>query len=90
MFKKKKKVKPGEGKIIDGSLVYNNINQIEQENIDVDHDSLCPVCICIMVEPAKLPACGHLFCIQCIRQVQKRGAKKCPMCRTLMFFGYAG
>ena len=50
----------------------------EQELYDLN----CPICLCIMVEPATL-TCSHRYCIQCIRQ-QKYLKSICPMCRSEM------
>ena len=38
----------------------------ESEAEALEYDKCCPICMNLMVEPAKLP-CSHRFCISCIR-----------------------
>jgi len=39
----------------------------------------CAICMCIMTSPTSLDKCIHLFCADCIKQVQ---TKTCPLCRN--------
>ena len=60
----------------------------EEEDIQKD----CPICMTIMVNPCRLQECGHLFCLKCIRLLEKAKEDatlanqkyKCPICRTVV------
>lgn len=43
-------------------------------------DYLCPICFAIAYKPVRL-SCDHFFCLRCMIKLQRRGEKKCPMCR---------
>ncbi|KAF9007547.1 hypothetical protein BDQ17DRAFT_221387 [Cyathus striatus] len=44
-------------------------------------DYACLICTGIAFKPIRLN-CGHLFCVQCLVKMQKRGKGNCPMCRA--------
>lgn len=61
----------------------------------------CPICMCFMTEPVRLPGepCDHHICIKCIEgwfkkgstevftfdEKQERVCAKCPICRVYSF-----
>ena len=44
----------------------------------------CPVCLSELVNPRRLPNCGHYLCLACLNQLRKYSAMQetsCPTCR---------
>lgn len=55
------------------------MKNIEQMHIEIDED--CAVCMMLMVEPTSLP-CKHTFCQSCA-MASLSFTWECPMCRYL-------
>ncbi|KAH8104134.1 hypothetical protein BXZ70DRAFT_968741 [Cristinia sonorae] len=62
-----------------------------------DEENMCSICLEKPVTYGLLPACSHIYCIQCIRDWRDRNGKsiemvvtgntkKCPLCRSLSPF----
>lgn len=68
---------------IESSLVFlkSVLNQINNEQS-------CPVCLEIIEELA-ITDCGHIFCVDCIKQCLNTNGK-CPNCRTITNFMIVG
>ncbi|CAM1330971.1 RNF168 (predicted) [Pycnogonum litorale] len=43
-------------------------------------DVMCPICLCILMEPVTL-ACGHELCMQCLEEHVQKISFTCPFCR---------
>ncbi|KAK3871612.1 hypothetical protein Pcinc_023265 [Petrolisthes cinctipes] len=43
-------------------------------------DVMCPICLCILVEPVTMP-CGHSLCMPCFNQHIAETSLVCPLCR---------
>lgn len=61
----------------------------ELKYVDQVHEELfCPICTCPLIEPVGLPACGHVFCSDCIlatwdmRLSNSATQRRCPSCRA--------
>ncbi|XP_064615082.1 uncharacterized protein LOC135479218 isoform X2 [Liolophura sinensis] len=60
-----------------------------QSNVTMDcnmskvalEDCICPVCMCILIEPVTMP-CQHELCMPCFKQNVEEASLTCPMCRT--------
>ncbi|XP_061177803.1 E3 ubiquitin-protein ligase RNF169-like [Saccostrea echinata] len=44
-------------------------------------DCMCPICMCILVEPVTMP-CKHTLCYPCFKQNVEEASLACPMCRV--------
>ncbi|ORY02880.1 hypothetical protein K493DRAFT_276884 [Basidiobolus meristosporus CBS 931.73] len=44
-------------------------------------DYQCPICLSLSWKPIRLK-CGHVFCVQCMINAQRRRMTNCPLCRT--------
>ncbi|KAJ8310795.1 hypothetical protein KUTeg_012660 [Tegillarca granosa] len=44
-------------------------------------DCMCPICMCIFVEPVTMP-CTHTLCMPCFKKNVEEASLTCPMCRT--------
>ena len=53
------------------------------ESIMAGEVESCPICLDdVTREGGGLTACGHAFCLECIREVLHRGGDLCPSCRA--------
>ncbi|XP_071491158.1 uncharacterized protein [Diadema antillarum] len=43
-------------------------------------ECICPICLCILVEPVTMP-CQHELCMPCFKQNVEQANLTCPMCR---------
>ena len=55
-------------------------SEVVQQDIE---NHICPICICLLVKPVKLP-CSHWLCILCSDELvdsEVGDTAKCPLCR---------
>ncbi|CAI2174535.1 830_t:CDS:10 [Funneliformis geosporum] len=61
------------------SLCFTMNNQLSTI-IPQPEDHTCPICTLIYWKPIRL-CCGHVFCITCLIQAERKGMRNCPICR---------
>ena len=58
--------------------------QAVDQSVNYGLDDDCPVCLSPLVDPRRLPHCGHHLCLACLNQLRKYSAYQqvsCPECR---------
>ncbi len=57
------------------------MESVSPTHIHSGHTPTCPICQDIFSHP-KVLACGHSFCLECLRAMAPRGTShvKCPLC----------
>lgn len=61
-------------------LIYVFSDSTDRMTLSVE-DCMCPICMCIMVEPVTMP-CKHTLCYPCFKQNVEEASLACPMCRV--------
>lgn len=61
-------------------LIYVFSDPTDRMTLSVE-DCMCPICMCIMVEPVTMP-CKHTLCYPCFKQNVEEASLACPMCRV--------
>jgi len=56
----------------------DNDNNTMLKKDDLAEESMCSICMDIIVQATSIVPCGHMFCKSCLVKI-----KKCPTCRTI-------